>query len=161
MRAGNNARGFVVILAMLLAGCTGGHSLFAPAIPRDQLLAAPDTLSMGGYSIQVAPRLSRDFMPDSPPNGRPLAGNCRLQVQGVQPFPPVPMREAFIWVFNGDAVWVKKASITNAGPYVDIMVSDGPLWGPDIAVDLVLGVRDDAGELHFVQCRDVLINREE
>jgi hypothetical protein len=143
-----------------LSGCSDESSVLAPPgvppIPRHQLLAAPDSLTMGGYRIQVTPRLYRDFMPPSPPNGRPLSAGFILQVAGLDSFPPIPMVEAFVWVFNGPEVWAAQAQIWGAGALF-IQARDGPLWGPDILVDTVLGIRDNHRTLHLVLCRDVPI----
>jgi hypothetical protein len=129
----------------------------APHISRDQLLAAPSTLELTGYPLQVETFLSRDFMPVAPPNGRPLTASFRIDL----PLSSLPIEEAFIWVLNGDSTWSKKATITSFSGYTDISISGGPKWGPGIAVDTVLGIRDYAGELHLVLRRGVEIRSSE
>jgi len=100
-------------------------------------------------------------MPVSPPDGGPLGGGARLSVLGVNPFPPISMPEAYVWVLNGPDVWSSEARFIDSVDYVDVVVDGGPLWGPGITVDMVLGIRSDRGRLHLVLCRNVLIVRTE
>lgn len=149
----------VLAIGALTTACDNDEFPLAPHVPREDLLAAPDTLTIAGYGLQVDPFLYRDFFPVAPPDGRPLAGGCRLHVPAVLPFPSIPMQEAFVWVVNGESIWSAKASITVFYAYADIVASGGPKWGPGITVDLVVGVRDGGGALHLVLFRDVLIQR--
>jgi len=147
-------------LVALLVGCDADESPMVPEPPVatwEQLQAAPESLSLDSRSIQVDPVLYRDFMPISPPEGRPLVAGCRLWIPGVEPFPAIVIQEAFVWVFDGDAVWFKKANITRGDAFVDIRIAGGPLWGPGTYADMVIGIRDGDGVLQLVARPHVLI----
>lgn len=55
-----------------LTGCKDYGIEVPPDIPIAQLLQAPDTISADGKWLYLTTEMWRDFMPFSPPDGKPL-----------------------------------------------------------------------------------------
>jgi hypothetical protein len=152
-----------------LAGCGGDTNVATkpilhavPAIPVETLLAAPEELKFGGVSFTVDATLTRDFMPISPPEGRPLAAAVTVAANGVSEFPS-DVVAAYLWAILGtDAwgAWLKPTGSLQGDPATRTYAAkDGPLWGPGIDVDVVVGLQTSGGTLHLVKIPGVPIDR--
>ena len=125
--------------------------------------SAPDVLVVAGLPVSVKVQLFRDFMPTVPPEGRPLGGAVHLRVPGREDFPSI-VRDAYLWVLNGDQVWFevlrRQDDVSSPPDQVHFIPRDGgPRWGPEVFVDVVVGVRDERGRLSLGITRHVLIRR--
>ena len=135
--------------------------LTQPSLTVEQLLAAPDSLLVDGMKISTDVYLNRDFMPLSPPEGRPLVGIVYLNGTPPGTFPD-SVSGVYLWAIRDSSeVW----SATMRFQWLEwpndrrnYYAGEGPLWDPGILVDVVIGVRTSPTKVALVLIRDVLIH---
>lgn len=129
-----------------------------PAITLAQLTSAPETLDLPEQDYHLETYLWRDFMPISPPDGKPLIAIARLV--GTDPIPS-DLKLVHLWVINGDRVWATRFAEEPAvsGNTIQGVARGGPKWGPGILVDVVVGVRIGSSELRLVRASAQPIQR--
>ncbi len=123
-------------------------------------LIAPRLVIIDGVPYRVQASLNRDFMPISPPDGKPLTLGIRVLTADSSSIPASVTADS-AWVYNGEAVWrtaVVERQPRNAS-YFDVGALGGPKWGPGIEVDVVVRLRDGAGHSFLVQALRQLITR--
>ena len=148
---------------------TISHILFAGGRkPQDytpgQLKSAKDTLLLQDTKIVLDSYLWRDFMPQSPPDGKPLRGAINLIPLGKQYLPDGIDADKF-WILNGDEVW--SGSLENIRPdlphqnriKLEKMAQGGPKWGPGISVTVVVQIIDPHGNRYLLKASDQVIHR--
>jgi hypothetical protein len=96
--------------------------------------------------------LWRDFMPVSPPGGRPLIASLMLTSEDGNAFPR-SIDADHIWAFNGDQTWDASSVELRRAPEagtpsngMEIVAREGPKWDPGTRVDVVLRVRSGGVE---------------
>jgi hypothetical protein len=142
----------IVALALLLtaAGCRD-RTPASPGQPSD-LSATPTQVTVSGQTLTLEASLWRDFMPISPPDGKPLIVAARVKTLDGRAVPATLSADT-LWVLNGSQVWSAPAREERpraANPAVyEVVARDGPKWGPGIDVDVVLRLRDGARELYL------------
>jgi hypothetical protein len=133
----------------MAAACAADGVLRPPTLvpAPPEVRNAPEQLSIGGATVRVETYLWRDFQPIAPPDGRGLIAVLRIKdVSGSA----VPTLHAdSVWIINGDVAWV--AAVVQEQPQTDtshfeVVVREGPKWGPGIDVDVVLLLRDASGQ---------------
>ena len=125
-----------------------------------ELRAAPEAITIGDRKLVLQADLWRDFMPISPPDGKPLIAVLKLKTTDAARFPEGVAVES-VWIVNGEEVWSAAAKEVrkpnddvSEGPgpsTMEICVRNGPKWGPGIKVDVVIGVKDAQGQLHLLK----------
>jgi hypothetical protein len=136
------AASFVVALI----GC--GATPTSPSdVSRAELASAPTRIVSDGVALTLTAFLTRDFMPISPPDGKPLGGVLRIKTENGTPVPTGIAVSASWILFNAEtwAASVEQRPRAETGPNYEVIVRDGPKWGPDVMVDVVVRVRDSAG----------------
>lgn len=84
-------------------------------------------------------------MPPSPQDGRPLTAIARVQTVDRTPV-PATLRATDVWVVLGSDVW--RAAVreerprSDTAPDYEVVARDGPKWGPDVTVDVVVRLTD-------------------
>ena len=151
-----------IMAAACLIGCEDyfdrlGNPL-VPDLPQAMLRNAPASLLVDGKRIEVRGFLWRDFEPATPPSGSALMAVFILHSPHDE-VTPADIRPAYLWVLNGGDVWEavlhqQDYSLPNE---FRARADGGPKWGPEIPVDVVLGVLDSAKRLHLVAIRGILI----
>lgn len=111
-----------------------------PTMTLAQLASAPETLDLPEQDYHLETELWRDFMPFSPPDGRPLAAVVRLV--STEPIPG-GVKLVYLWVVNGDQVWATRfvEEPVVSGNTITGFANGGPKWGPGISVNVVVGVK--------------------
>lgn len=137
----------LVFIVCALVGCQSGPSEPDPT----GLRATPTSILLAGQPFELSVFLNRDFMPASPPDGRPLAAVVRL------PNELVAVRVEHIWVLFGDEVW--SAQPEQVPGTQDWVARDGPKWGPGVRADVVAQLRESGREAVLVRAADRLIQR--
>ncbi|HET9252326.1 MAG TPA: hypothetical protein VFP58_09430 [Candidatus Eisenbacteria bacterium] len=152
------------VLVFLLTGCgprepvpsrTESDLRAAPADPPGVSLAtaevrdAPAEVEVQGAPIRIGAEVWRDYMPISPPEGRPLAAVVWVWAADRASAGPVPEADR-AWVVHGDSAWstvpVKEAPPAESDSFlVRYALRDGPLWGPGVPVDVVLRLQGTDG----------------
>lgn len=137
----------------------------ASELPLDrfpELRAATATAALAGKALYLQADLWCDFMPISPPNGKPLAAVLRVvALDGSVVAPEVQAHAA--WVVHGGTVWVVRTLERRNSPHVpgtqEWVARGGPKWNPGDLVDVIVRLRDGAGRVAFVIARDRRIAR--
>src|SRR5688572_13753869 len=104
------------MLVCAVSGCRSGPS--EPELTG--LRATPTSVILAGRPFELPVSLYRDFMPASPPDGRPLAAVVRL------PNELAAVRVERIWVLLGDKVW--SADVEQVPGTQDWVARGGPKW---------------------------------
>jgi hypothetical protein len=122
----------------------------------DELRSSPETADVAGRTIQLAAFLNRDFMPISPPGGKPLMAKIGLETADGGPI-PVGVAIERVWVLNGDETW--SPPIDRTGEAAEVIARDGPKWAPGLAVEVVALVKDASGSTHRLRLSNQVIGR--
>jgi hypothetical protein len=149
---------------VLCAAC--GSDPTGPSIqkPRSELREAPLSARLAGQTLSIETYLWRDYMPSSPPDGKPLIAVVRVRAAGGAPL-DARLAADTIWVINGDQAWaapaVRDAARNTQPEFLEVTARNGPKWGPGVAVDVVVRLRDGVGGVAYVRAADQLIGRTE
>lgn len=135
-----------------------------PEISIDQLLSSPDTISVDSIHLYLATYMWRSFQPICPPDGTPLIAICYVTKTDSTQLPGGISADAVYIVYN-NRVW--KSWFTNESiPSFELKpnrivkyVREGPKWGPQINVDVIVRVTDDRGHYQLLRASDQWINR--
>jgi hypothetical protein len=130
-----------------------------PDASRAQPVSAPTRVVSDGVELILTAFLTRDFMPISPPDGKPLGGVLRIKTENGTPVPTGIVVTASWILFNAET-WpasVEQRPHAETGPNYEVIVRDGPKWGPDVMVDVVVRVRDSAGAESLLRAPKQLI----
>jgi hypothetical protein len=154
----------VIVIGLALASCSDKGVSVPPEIPIEQLLAAPDTLVIDSSAIILNTYMYRDFMPISPPDGKPLIAIVDIAKPDSSNLPAGLSADA-IWIINGQQIW--KSWFSNEQPPADWIrpnllkrvARKGPKWGPDIYVDTVVRVIGPNGEKYLLRAQHQYIGR--
>jgi len=143
-------------LGAMLAGCSDNSTTPAGGFTLSKLGSTPDTLTVGGRDYVLHATLWRDFMPISPPDGKPLNVVVRFVALDGEPI-PAGTELTSLWVVNGIMVWNTsdlKPGATTPDSEIERVAGGGPKWGPDIRVDVLVEVPFDDESTYKVQVRD-------
>jgi hypothetical protein len=163
---------FTLLLALIAAAypfqkfpALVGQSKENLSVSIIDLRKAPTEVVLDGKSLSLSAYLWRDFNPSSPPDGTPMMAVFKVATSDKKPFPSgVRMDRA--WVLFGEQMWetskfraqVKrppdgKDSWVNCphSPVCEADARDGPKWGPDVFVDVVVRLIDKEGRHHLLQ----------
>ena len=153
----------LAITTYIVAGC-GGDALLAPPalIPvSPQLRSAPVQLVFGATTVRLDTYLWRDFQPVTPPDGKPLIASLRVMSMDGTAIPPTVHADS-AWIINGDLAWatavVQEQPGSDASSF-EVVARQGPQWGPGIAVDVVVQLRDASGQAFLLLASGQLIHR--
>src|SRR5438034_1946643 len=141
----------------------------------------PDRLSIGGHTYRLTADLWRDFMPVTPPGGRPLMASLMLASEDGSTF-PASITADHVWVFNSS--WVVTSSPSNPTPAsspapsavwdtgviearrsspagtaanaMEVVAFDGPKWDPGTRVSVILRLQVGGGQ-YLIDLHDVEI----
>ena len=154
------AAGLIAALP-LASGCdrapTAPTSVPVPAA----VVTAPTTLAVAGTTLRLEASAWRDFQPIAPSGGSPLYLVVRLRTTSGSPLPEgIGIDQA--WVVHESMAWITAPSPTGApwGPdVIEFMAREGPRWGPDVPVDVVVRVTGIEGGPKLIAVRQAMIDR--
>jgi hypothetical protein len=150
----------ILVLATAMAGCRSSAAL--PSRPLSQLRSAPSSVEVEGRTLALTAELWRDFMPISPPDGKPMTASLRIATQSSDPLPEGVQADS-VWVLFGEHVWetiaVEQGPRTAAASGFEIVASEGPKWGPEVQVDVVVRVVDGQGRVHLLRAPNQNVSR--
>ena len=138
-------------LLLLAWGCFRSGAPTDPGVPLIPVPAdvrtAPETVAIGGATIQLSTSLWRDFMPVSPPDGKPLAAILRVtDLKGGAL--PKGLEAEGAWVIVGSMAWFfvpEPATDASSATLLEFRGAEGPRWAPGTKADVVLELKDDSG----------------
>lgn len=152
------------VVGMMLAGLAL-CSCQSPTSPGlDELLAAPEEIVVSGRAYTLETYLYRDFMPVSPPDGRPLTAVIWVTAVDRNPFPSNIDADR-IWVVNKGEIWEAKLSAGSSSGdptrqhQLEKVARDGPKWGPGTYVDVVVRVVESGGKDRLLRASNQYITR--
>lgn len=96
------------------------------------LNSAPKNLIVNGIELSMESDLWRDFMPISPPDGKPLIARIEIRAQNERDLPEQLNADA-IWVVYENQVWGAKLTETQSDHDSTRLVKvarNGPKFGP-------------------------------
>lgn len=156
-----------LVFCLIFVGCSDGHRarLVSPAVPTvpaipsftmSQLLAAPDSLRIGGVTFPVGMAVNRDFFPDIDTTRSPLRAFTQIDSSASGPRPSITA--VYIWVIRDSSeVWSATAQEqTLYYPYW-YWATNGPVWPTGTVVDMVVGVRTSPKDVFLVLHRRLTI----
>jgi hypothetical protein len=148
--------GFLIGCALL--GADSGPGELSP----EELRAAPETVTIDGRTLALRTYMWRDFMPISPPDGKPLI--AIFWVYSVDSTAlPVGLTANAGWVVHKESVWDTFFEEPGTGqqvPYeLERVAREGPKWGPHVEVDAVVRIRESDGTTHLLRAEKQSIER--
>jgi hypothetical protein len=117
------------------------------------------TIDSRGYFLNAF--LWRDFMPISPPNGKPLiALNWLINSDSIDIPENIVMKKQYV-IYN-DSVWIadyeENRSPTSPLYRLEKMSINGPKWGPGVHVDVISKILDTkTNHDYYLKCNQVMI----
>lgn len=111
-----------------------------------ELRAVPMEAVVDGRTLYVESYLWRDYMPITPPEGKPLTALFRVRAREGGAAPAVTVDSA--WVVYGSSVWATAPRMEHApatSGELELIARNGPLWPAGSTVDVVLRVRGSRG----------------
>lgn len=135
-------------------------SFFLVACNADELRTSPTAVTINGSMLTLDAYVWRDFMPPTDSNGDPMRSTVTLNlISGPEILNDIHLVRQY--VINGDEVWAADLydlSI-NSSSYSGTS-SNGPKWGPDIEVDVVLEFTHES-KTYKVLAEDIIIDKTE
>lgn len=133
----------LLISAVFFLSCRA-DSLSTPPFDTRDLEAMPQKVEISGREFQLSASLWRDFMPISPPDGRPLAAVITITAVDSMAL-PASLDADMVWVVYGSKIWGAPLSgeKTQERPYqFSRNARGGPKWGPGVDADVVVRILD-------------------
>lgn len=144
-----------VVLSYGTAVACAGQTPTSPSDhqPMSELVSAPTRIVADGKTLTLATSLWRDFMPISPPDGRPLIALLRISTDDGSPVPRSITADTS-WVIHDGEVWsakVEQRPRAESAPIYEVIARNGPKWGPGVAVDVVVRLVDSQGRAFLLR----------
>lgn len=147
---------FTALIYLLLIGC----NLFESTGSSTQdLLEAPKQIEIDGREYILETYLWRDFMPICPPDGQPLIALIRVTAIDSLPFPS-SINADRLWIVNDELVWETEFSDEellqnpNREHQLEKIARDGPKWGPNIQVEVIVRVIYEENNTYLLRASD-------
>ncbi|MEJ2252147.1 MAG: hypothetical protein P8Y70_11050 [Candidatus Lokiarchaeota archaeon] len=103
---------------------------------------ATEDVKIGNIALSLETYIWRDFMPITPPDGKPLTVIIKIHAQNVSEFPTTLSIER-IWIIN--KLSINSTLATNEfriyNNTYEMVFRDGPKWGPGIKIDVVVKLK--------------------
>lgn len=151
----------LIFTSIIFWGCKGSKP-FMPTWPVNILLSAPEESEVQGRTYVLETYMWRDFMPISPPDGKPLIAIIRVCTKDSTQL-PAELEIDRLWVIKGKDVWETRFSGqgTRPNPFtLERVAREGPKWGPNVKVDVVAGLVHEAEDMiYLLKASDQLIFR--
>lgn len=139
-----------LLLCSLLTGCSLFHHNISLAI----LQSSPEIITLGHRQYVLETSLTRNFQPVNPPEGRPLVAFIYVTATDSLEFPST-LNTDHIWIVYGSEVWETDFSEDPEPPHSINQLAkaarNGPKWGPEIYVDVIVSIIDDRGQRHLLK----------
>ena len=133
---------------LVVCGCSRGGPTGPDSLLDSNLTSAPTSTVLAGHTLTLRASLWRDFQPITPPDGKPLVAVLQVTTDDGSPVPS-SIRAEFVWIIYGTEVWTsvpqEERARAETAPLYEVVARDGPKWGPDVTVDVVVRLRDGNG----------------
>jgi hypothetical protein len=123
---------------------------------------AKTKIIIGANEYSLEAYLWRDFMPFSPPDGKPLISINWLFSNDSTPIPAnISMIKQY--VINQDSIWIadyEKETHSSLEYKLEKLSRNGPKWGPHIYVDVISKITDTETKTdYYLKLSNVYIGR--
>jgi hypothetical protein len=129
-------------------------------VTLEKLIAAPEAVSIGSEECVLRTSMWRDFMPITEPDGRPL-----IAVVEVFNSSNVNISDKLnidkLWIINGQEIWESELAYKSVGSRKQRVARNGPKWGPNIKVDVVVRIVGEDKKEYFLKASNQNIDRVE
>ena len=151
----------LIFILSLLYGCSkSSNPANTPQIDFDELIKSPTTIQIDSTNFNLSVYLWRDYMPISPPEGKPMTASIDIIAISTTIF-PTGIDADKMWLFDSTETW--EADLTTQTPTEDYILSKrasgGPLWETGILVDAVVRLVKDDSIYYYLKQEQILINR--
>ena len=122
--------------------------------------SAPEQISIDDRIYRLETFLWRDFMPISPPDGKPLIAVVKVIPNDSLKFPSNIDADR-LWVINGQEVWSTSLSqdVTQDETRLEKIARTGPKWGPGIQVDVIIRLVVNQQNTYLLRASNQTIHR--
>ena len=162
-------KGLSKILLICLVVVLVGIALYFLFIQRtpstvslQDLQAAPEEIEIDDTEYTLETDLWRDFMPISPPDGKPLVAVIKVEAPGETAIRS-KIDATRLWVVKGKEIWETELANEEGSTIGDTLKKigrDGPKWGPGISVDVVVKIIDlKSGTDYLLKASNQYIHR--
>ena len=147
----------IALFCILIFSC---KSPFSPDIK--ELLSFPEEVEINGRIYTLETSLGRDLMPGRDPDGGPLIAVVWITAADQLQFPS-NLDANRLWIINGQEVWETEFSYEerpqdpNRKHQLEKIARDGPKWGPNIYVDVVVRIIDHNNRAYFLKASNQYI----
>ncbi len=131
-------------------------------VPPDILKISVDTLQLGQQRFVLKTEIWRDFMPISPPDGRPLTASIYIETVDSSAI-SFNLDSDRVYIVNGKDVWASSYAEELPDDYPSRqpfrlvkVVRNGPKWGPDIFVDVIVRILAN-DNIYFLRAKNQYI----
>ncbi len=118
------------------------------------LLSAPETVEIDGRQYVLETYLWRDFMPISPPGGKPLMASIRVTATDERAF-PATLKVDRVWVVSdAQQVWETDLGGEARQPtanQLETIARNGPKWEPGTTVDVIIRLIDSDNRSYLLR----------
>ncbi|MBN1695433.1 hypothetical protein JW879_08540 [candidate division WOR-3 bacterium] len=152
---------FAAVISILIPGCKL-FELSGPSI--EELLDAPEQIEIDDREYILETYLWRDFMPVSPPDGQPLIALIWVTAIDSLAFPS-SIDANRLYIVNDEQLWETEFSDEDrpVNPsrehQLEKIARDGPKWGPNIQVEVIVKVVDGENNTYLLRASDQWIHR--
>ncbi len=124
------------------------------------IYTAQEEIHEGNITYSLETYMWRDFMPISPPDGKPLIVVIKIHASGVLEFPSTISLER-LWLIYGTEII--SALPTNEyklyGSTYEMIFREGPKWGPGIFINVVVKLKGINFRIYYLKAIDQPIHR--
>ena len=132
----------------------GAATPTAPSdVPLAELTAAPTRITADGKVLTLGAELWRDFMPISPPGGKPLIAALRISTGDGSPV-PAGIKVETSWIIHEGEVWsapVEQRPRGATAPSYEVVARNGPAWQPGGEAVAVVRLVDSKGRTFLLR----------
>ncbi|MFW9988823.1 MAG: hypothetical protein ACFFC3_09225 [Candidatus Odinarchaeota archaeon] len=103
------------------------------------IYTAQEEINEGNITYTLWTYIYRDFMPISPPAGKPLIAGIRVYANNIENFPLTTKIER-LWIINGTKINSTLATdeLSIDGSIYELVFREGPKWEPGLKIDVVV-----------------------
>jgi hypothetical protein len=122
------------------------------------IFTAQEEIHNENITYSLSTYMWRDFMPISPPDGKPLIAVITVYAHNAENFPLTTKIER-LWIINGAEI--KSASATDEfkvdGNKYEMGFRDGPKWDPGIVIDVVVKMKVNS-QIYYLKAENQMIH---
>lgn len=149
--------GIIIVSLFIFICCTGNEENNT----MDDILNAPQEIEINGEKYILETYLWRDFMPISPPDGKPLQAIIIIENIDSNTFLST-IDVNYMWVINESYVWETELETQEADKPNQLKkrADEGPKWEPGTLVEVVVRIIDETtGQEYLLKAAEQTIEQ--